>query len=192
VDNGKEEGRVNARIAMLGLAAALAASGVAAVPVPAAAGEAAGEEAIVFREKGKASYYDDKFQGKKTASGDRFDQAKPVAAHPELPLGSEVTVENPETGKKVEVEVVDRGPHAGGRDIDLSKSAAKAIGITKDGVADVEIRATEPQVEKAIDEPGEVEKVEKQLKKARQEAAADGTKQPTPAPDLEAPSGSGG
>jgi rare lipoprotein A len=177
---------VNARIAILGLAAtaavALAAPGVA----PALAGDGQ-EGAVVFREEGKASYYDDKFQGKKTASGERFDQREPVAAHPELPLGSEVTVVNPETGKSVEVEVIDRGPHVEGRDIDLSKSAAKTIGITEEGVAEVEIRATEPQVEKAIDAPDEVEKVEKQLKKARREAAADGTEQPAPAPELEAP-----
>jgi rare lipoprotein A len=176
---------VNGRIAILGFVAALGASVTAS----------AGEGGVVFREEGKASYYDDKFQGKKTASGERFDQREPVAAHPELPLGSEVTVVNPETGKAVEVEVIDRGPHVKDRDIDLSKSAAKAIGITtKDGVAEVEIRATEPQVEKAIDEPDEVEKVEKQLRKARQEATADGTKQPAPAPapELEAPAGNGG
>jgi rare lipoprotein A len=174
---------VVARIVVLGVALLAAAPVVAA----AAAEEAAGEGGLVFREKGEASYYSDEFQGKRTASGERFDQAKPLAAHPELPLGAEITVENPETGKKVEVEVVDRGPHAKDRDIDLSKSAAKALGIAKDGVAEVEIRATEPQVEKAIDDPDEVEKVEKQLKKARQEAAADGTKQPAPAPELEAP-----
>ncbi len=185
---------MNGRTAILGLAAAAALAAASGVVAPARAGEAAGagEGGVVFREEGKASYYDDKFQGKKTASGERFDQREPVAAHPELPLGSEVTVVNPDTGKAVEVEVIDRGPHVGDRDIDLSKSAAKAIGITEKGVAEVEIRATELQVEKAIDEPEEVEKVEKQLKKARQEAAADGTKQPAPAPELKPPATGGG
>ena len=74
-------------------------------------------------------------QGKKTASGERFDQDELTAAHPELPLGSEVTVTNPDTGKEVEVEVNDRGPYAKGRDIDLSKAAAEELGITEEGVA---------------------------------------------------------
>lgn len=145
------------------------------------------DDPVVFREKGQASFYDDKFQGKKTASGERFDQREPVAAHPELPLGAEVTVKNPETGKAVEVEVIDRGPHVKDREIDLSKAAAKQLGITKEGVADVEIVATKEQVEKAIDKPEEEPKVEKQLKEARQEAAQDGTPQPRPVPDLEPP-----
>ena len=144
------------------------------------------KDPVVFREKGQASFYDDKFQGKKTASGERFDQREPVAAHPELPLGAEVTVKNPETGKAVEVEVIDRGPHVKDREIDLSKAAAKQLGITKkEGVAEVEIVATKEQVEKAIDKPEEEPKVEKQLKEARQEAAQDGTPQPRPVPDLE-------
>jgi len=183
---------VRSQIAILGLVVALATPTMGALAEEAAAGSGGGgagdKDAVVFREEGKASYYDDKFQGKKTASGDRFDQKKAVAAHPELPLGSEVTVENPETGKEIQVEVVDRGPYAKDRDIDLSKSAARALGIsTKEGVADVAITATQPQVEKAIGEADDVEKVEKQLKKARQEAAADGTKQPGSAPELEAP-----
>jgi rare lipoprotein A len=84
---------------------------------------------VVFREKGEASVYDDKFQGKKTASGDKFDQRKPVAAHPDLPLGSQATITNPDTGKKVEVEIVDRGPYAKGRDLDLSEGAARQLGV---------------------------------------------------------------
>ena len=145
----------------------------------------------VFREEGEASVYSDEFQGKKTASGERFDQKKPVAAHPDLPLGSEATVTNPDTGKKVDVEIVDRGPHAKGRDLDLSESAAKRLGIDKEvrkeGEAEVRIEATEGQVEEAIESPKEVTKVEQQLKQARKEAAQDGTPQPKTKLDLEAP-----
>jgi rare lipoprotein A (peptidoglycan hydrolase) len=145
----------------------------------------------VFREEGEASVYGDEFQGKRTASGERFDQAKPQAAHPELPLGSEVTVTAPDTGKKVEVEVVDRGPHAKGRDLDLSEAAARKLGvlpeIRREGEAEVRIEATKGQVEEAIDGPEEVGKVEEQLEKARKEAAEDGTPQPRVRVDLEAP-----
>ncbi|MEK0085503.1 septal ring lytic transglycosylase RlpA family protein [Benzoatithermus flavus] len=163
---------------------ALAAAGAAVlVTGPASAQDA--KDPVVFREEGKASYYGDEFQGKKTASGERFDQKDLTAAHPELPLGSEATVKNPDTGKEVKVEINDRGPHVGGRDIDLSKAAAKRLGITEKGVADVEIEATKRQVEEAIDEPGETPKVEHQLEAARKEAAKEGTPQPGPLPPLE-------
>jgi rare lipoprotein A (peptidoglycan hydrolase) len=145
------------------------------------------KDPVVFREEGEASYYGDQFQGRKTASGERFDQKDMTAAHPELPLGSEVTVENPETGKKVEVEINDRGPYAKGRDIDLSKAAAQRLGITEEGVAEVEIEATKSQVEEAIDHPKEEPKVEKDLREARREAAQEGTPQPRPLPELDPP-----
>ena len=152
---------------------------------------AADKDPVVYREEGQASYYADKFDGKTTASGERFDQDKLTAAHPELPLGSEVTVKNPDTGKEVTVEVNDRGPYVGDRDIDLSKAAAKKLGITKEGVAEVEIEATKSQVEEAIDSPKEQPKVEKDLADARKEAAQDGTPQPKPVPELEPPADAG-
>lgn len=145
------------------------------------------DDPVVFREEGEASYYGKGFNGKKTASGERFDQDELTAAHPELPLGSEVTVTNPETGKEVEVEVNDRGPYAKGRDIDLSRAAASELGIIKEGVAPVEIEATKSQVEEAIDSPKEGPKVERALKEARKEAAAEGTPQPGSVPELAPP-----
>jgi len=113
------------------------------------AGVARAEEpAPAYEEKGEASFYGADFQGKKTASGEKFDQNEKTAAHPDLPLGTEVTVKNTETGKETQVEITDRGPYAKDRAIDLSKSAAKAIGIDgKDGVATVEIEATKEQIE---------------------------------------------
>ena len=158
----------------------------------AGAGADAGDDGrVVFREEGRASVYGDELQGKKTASGERFDQAKPVVAHPELPLGSAATVVNPETDARVEVEVVDRGPHAKGRVVDLSEAAARRLGIEeevrREGEAGVRIEATEGQVEEAIGSPKEVGKVEEQLRDARKEAAADGTPQPRVGIDLEAP-----
>ena len=105
-----------------------------------------------------------------------------TAAHPKLPLGAEVTVTDTATGRQVEVEVNDRGPYAGGRDIDLSQGAAKKLGITQEGVAKVTIEATKQQVEEAIERPKDVPKVERQLEEARRASAAEGTPQPKPLP----------
>jgi rare lipoprotein A (peptidoglycan hydrolase) len=101
----------------------------------------------VVEQKGEASWYGKGFHGKKTASGEKFDQNDHTAAHPTLPLGSKAKVTNLETGKSVEVEINDRGPYVKGRDIDLSKEAAGEIGIHKDGAAPVEIEAKVPSEE---------------------------------------------
>jgi rare lipoprotein A (peptidoglycan hydrolase) len=71
----------------------------------------------------------------------RFTQTKLTAASLDLPLGTTVTVTNQENGKSVDVEVNDRGPYVDGRVIDLSKMAAKRIGIIRQGVAPVTIEA---------------------------------------------------
>ena len=94
----------------------------------------------VVEQKGEASWYGRRFHGKKTASGGHFDQYALTAAHPTLPLGTRATVTNLDNGKSVEVTITDRGPHAKGRDIDLSKAAADRLGI-EDGVAPVKIDA---------------------------------------------------
>lgn len=91
-------------------------------------------------QEGEASYYADKFQGRKTANGETFRQSKKTAAHRTLPFGTKVTVKNLSNGRKVKVRINDRGPFAKGRIIDLSKKAAKKLGIINEGVADVEIR----------------------------------------------------
>lgn len=94
-------------------------------------------------EHGEASYYSDKFQGKPTASGVPHDQNALTAASKDLPLGSTATVTNLENGKTVEVEITDRGPFAPGRVVDLSKRAARSIGIDKtQGTAPVRVEAS--------------------------------------------------
>jgi rare lipoprotein A (peptidoglycan hydrolase) len=90
-------------------------------------------------EIGHASWYGGNFHGKKTASGVIFDQSEFTAAHRHLPLGSRVRVTNLENDKFVDVEVNDRGPFAPGRIIDLSRAAARALGMLKDGVTRVRI-----------------------------------------------------
>lgn len=70
-----------------------------------------------------ASYYHDRFNGRKTASGKRFDNSKYTAAHKKLPFGTKLRVTNPTNSKSVIVTVTDRGPFTRGREIDLSKKA---------------------------------------------------------------------
>jgi len=91
-------------------------------------------------ESGKASYYADKFDGRKTASGAVFSQRKLTAAHKTLPFGTKVKVTNLANGKTVKVKINDRGPFAAGRIIDLSKKAAQKIALVTAGVAEVEIK----------------------------------------------------
>lgn len=90
---------------------------------------------------GEGSWYGKGFHGKKTASGETFDQHDLTAAHPTLPMGTEATVTNLENGKSVKVTINDLGPFSKGRDIDLSKEAGKEIGIIKTGTAPVKIEA---------------------------------------------------
>ena len=88
---------------------------------------------------GEASYYGLRFSGKQTASGERFDPALLTAAHRTLPFGSRVRVTNKRNGKSVIVRINDRGPFHGGRIIDLSKAAAKQIGLLRSGRGEVEL-----------------------------------------------------
>ena len=104
------------------------------------------DEPVVYREVGKASFYGYEFAGQRTASGVRYDPRALTAAHPTLPLGTEVTVVALDTGKQVTVRINDRGPFVRGRKIDLSLRAAQALGIVDDGVARVRITATEDQL----------------------------------------------
>jgi rare lipoprotein A (peptidoglycan hydrolase) len=94
---------------------------------------------VVLGNIGSASWYGPGFNGKKTASGEIFDEKKFTAAHKTLPLGSQARVTNLKNGKSVKVEINDRGPYAGDRIIDLSKAAAGALGMVEHGVVDVRI-----------------------------------------------------
>nr|WP_243726386.1 septal ring lytic transglycosylase RlpA family protein [Halomonas ventosae] len=90
-------------------------------------------------QQGVASYYSDRFQGRTTASGEPFDQKALTAAHPSLPFGTKVLVTREDNGREVEVLINDRGPYAKGRIIDLSKRAAKELGMLNRGTVPVEI-----------------------------------------------------
>jgi rare lipoprotein A len=88
---------------------------------------------------GQASWYGPGFSGRKTASGDLFDEEKFTAAHKTIALGSRAKVTNLANGKSVEVEINDRGPFVQGRIIDLSQAAAQALGIIDRGTARVRV-----------------------------------------------------
>lgn len=90
-----------------------------------------------------ASYYHDKFNGKKTASGDIFSNEKLTAANRTLPFGTMLKVTNLKTGKCVIVEVNDRGPFHSSRALDLSKAAYRSIGDPKKGTMPVEYEIIE-------------------------------------------------
>jgi rare lipoprotein A len=86
---------------------------------------------VFFKKNAHASYYHDKFNGKRTASGKRFDNKKLTAAHRKFPFGTKLRITNEANGKSVVVEVIDRGPFARGREIDLSKKAFMEITSNK-------------------------------------------------------------
>ena len=111
----------------------------APVPVPPAA----------KHQIGQASWYGGDFHGRRTASGERFDQNGFTAASRTLPLGSTARVTNLDNGRSVVVKITDRGPYARRRVIDVSRAAAHQLGMVKRGTARV-------RVEPLVQEPVEV------------------------------------
>jgi len=106
---------------------------IAPVPAPAALPKLAPAQTV------KASYYGDEFRGHRTASGERYDPNQLTAASKRLPIGSLVHVTNPENGRSVVVRINDHGPYVRGRSLDLSKAAARRLGLTHKGVGRVKI-----------------------------------------------------
>ncbi len=93
-----------------------------------------------YNEVGMASWYGDQFNGRPTASGERFDMAALTAAHKTLPLPGLVEVTNLANGRSVVLRVNDRGPFADDRIIDLSRGAAEQLGMLSQGVGEVRVR----------------------------------------------------
>lgn len=94
-----------------------------------------------FVEEGVASWYGPGFHGKKTASGEIYDQNAMTAAHKILPLGTMVRVTNLANRRQVIVKINDRGPFVADRVIDLSRTAASKLGITGKGTGRVRIQS---------------------------------------------------
>lgn len=94
-------------------------------------------EAGIYREEGVASWYGKRFHGRKTASGEHFNQHALTCAHRTLPFGTKLKVTNLENGHEVVVTVNDRGPFIYSRILDLSYAAAKLLNFVGQGRARV-------------------------------------------------------
>ena len=101
--------------------------------------KAIAEKTATYTAVGTASWYGEDFHGKRTANGETFDMNSFSAAHPSLPLPSNVRVTNLENHRSVVVRVNDRGPFVGGRVIDVSAKTAKALGFYDDGLSKVKV-----------------------------------------------------
>jgi rare lipoprotein A len=106
-------------------------------PVPAAVPASVAKTSGDHQLEGKAAYYSNRFNGRKTASGQRFNNAAMTTAHNTLPFGTRVKVTNTKNNKSVVVRVNDRGPSTPGRVFDLTRAAAKKLGYVRAGLADV-------------------------------------------------------
>jgi rare lipoprotein A len=97
-----------------------------------------------YDERGTASWYGAQFNGRPTASGERFDMNALTAAHKTLPLPGLVEVTNLSNGRQIVARVNDRGPFVDGRIIDLSRGSAEALGLLNQGVGEVRVRYLGP------------------------------------------------
>jgi rare lipoprotein A len=100
---------------------------------------------------GKASFYANRFHGRKTASGHPYSKHAMTAAHRSLPLGTWVKVTNQHDGSNVIVQITDRGPYAKNRVIDLSRAAAMELGMLKIGTVLVQLEVVEEYQQANID-----------------------------------------
>jgi len=94
-----------------------------------------------FAQTGIASWYGDKFHGRKTSNGEIYNMYDMTAAHKTLPMNTWVSVQNLENDRKIVVRINDRGPFVTGRVIDLSYAGAKEIGIADPGTGKVKVTA---------------------------------------------------
>ncbi len=84
-----------------------------------------------------ASWYGRYHHGQTMANGEPFDMYAPTIAHKDIPLGTKVLLENPDTGQKATATVTDRGPYVQGRDVDLSYKLAQRLSLDKQGVGNL-------------------------------------------------------
>jgi rare lipoprotein A len=96
---------------------------------------------------GQASFYADKFSGRKTANGEIFSQNKLTCAHNTYPLGSKIRVTNLKSGKTIILKVNDRLHHRNPRLVDLTKTAATKLGFINEGVILVKVELIRPEKE---------------------------------------------
>lgn len=92
----------------------------------------------------RASWYGHDSHGKRMANGEPFNMREMTVAHKTLPFGTKLKLSNPQNGKTVVATVTDRGPNVKGRDIDLSRAAAKKLGILDKGIARIQVAVVAP------------------------------------------------
>ena len=118
------------------IAAALVVGGCSVATAPLSPAQAAD-----YDRTGKASWYGQRYHGRTTASGSRFDMNAMTAAHRSLPFGTRVRVTNLANRRSVVLTINDRGPYTGGRIIDVSRRAAEILGMVRKGVVRVRVHA---------------------------------------------------
>ena len=134
--------RTGALLLLLLLPAACASPIAPTVPTAPSASTAP-HTSVRFEQVGLASWYGGKFHGRRTASGEVFDQNGPTAAHRTLPFGTRVRVVNLENGRSTVLRINDRGPFVRGRIIDVSRRAADHLGFRNQGVARVGLQVVQ-------------------------------------------------
>lgn len=138
-----------------------------------------------YTQEGKASFYADKFEGRTTASGERYSHEKNTCAHLTLPFGTLVRVTNVENNQSVVVRVNDRGPFVANRIIDLSRSAAKELDFIKAGLAEVKIEVTnDPSITPSKKRPVEQEvvRIEPPKPETKEKTSDNSWQKPTESP----------
>ena len=147
-------GRRRNRVVLLAAALGLTSTIVASPPAPGSGSIVSTPTASIkhhWFQVGKASWYGTRFQGHKTATGERFDMNAFTCAHRTLPLGSWVRVTNMHNQKSTFLRVNDRGPVAGNLIMDLSYAAAQKLGITGLGKVKVEkVNPSDVQMSEAL------------------------------------------
>ncbi|MBS1213697.1 MAG: rare lipoprotein [Proteobacteria bacterium] len=103
----------------------------------------AGPRALSGKQVGVASYYSDKFHGRRTANGERYNREEMTADHPSLPFGTVLRVVNLDNQRSVEVRINDRTRLPKGRILDLSRRAARELGMVNTGLAKVAIEVVQ-------------------------------------------------
>ena len=134
-----------------------------------------------YTQEGKASFYADKFEGRTTASGERYSHSKKTCAHLTLPFGTLVRVTNVENDLSIVVRVNDRGPFVANRIIDLSRSAAKTLQFIDAGLAEVKIEVIDdgsitPQKKKPVKK--EVVKIEQKKPETKKKTSEETWQKP--------------
>lgn len=134
-------GRIGSRPTWLGqiaLAAVLTLAGSVA------SGDSLDEDGgLHYTAEGRASYYSSRFHGRRTASGEPYDETIMTAAHPSLPFDTQLCITNLNNGRSAMVRVNDRGPFVGGRIIDVSMAAARELGMLRAGIIRVRVETCE-------------------------------------------------